>query len=150
MIPVDVIVVRLALALLFGAVIGIEREVRQKYAGLKTMTLASVGAAGFAMMSNTFGPNNHNPAQMAGMVVTGIGFIGAGVILHRGATIQGVTTAATLWAAASVGVAAGLGQLTLAGALTIAIAFVQLTFPYVERLIHRKSNTPPPEGHGWL
>jgi putative Mg2+ transporter-C (MgtC) family protein len=140
-IPTDVIVIRLALALLFGAVIGIERELRQKRAGLKTMSLVCIGSAGFAMMSNTFGASNHNPAQMAAMVVTGIGFVGAGVIMHRDATVQGVTTAATLWAAASVGVAAGLGQLTLAGVLTIAIAFVQLTFPYIEKMIHRNGNS---------
>ena len=140
MIPVEVIAIRLALALLFGAVIGIEREVRQKHAGLKTMTLVSLGAAAFAMMSNTFGPGNHNPAQMAATVATGIGFIGAGVIIHREATVEGVTTAATLWAAASVGVAAGIGQLTLAGALTVAVAIVQLTFPYIEKMIHRSGN----------
>lgn len=143
MIPVEAIVIRLALALVFGAVIGIEREVRHKRAGLKTMTLASLGACGFAMMSNTFGTGNHNPGQMAAMVVTGIGFIGAGVIIHREATVEGVTTAATLWAAASVGVAAGLGQLTLSSALTIAIAFVQLTFPYIERMIRRNAPRDP-------
>jgi putative Mg2+ transporter-C (MgtC) family protein len=131
-IPVEVIAIRLALALLFGALIGVEREVRQKHAGLKTMTLVSLGAAAFA--------GNHNPAQMAAMVATGIGFIGAGVIIHREATVEGVTTAATLWAAASVGVAAGIGQLTLAGTLTAAVAIVQLTFPYVEKMIHRNGN----------
>jgi len=131
----SVIVIRIAVALAFGAVIGIEREWRQKRAGLKTMTLVSIGAAGFALMSNTFGPGNHNPAQLAAAVVGGIGFIGAGVIMHRGATVEGVTTAATLWASASVGVAAGLGYYVLATVLTSAVAIVQIAFPSIERLI---------------
>ena len=131
------VVIRLGVALVFGALIGIDREFRQKQAGLKTLTLVSLGAAAFAMMSNTFGPGNHNPAQVVAAVVGGIGFIGAGVILHHGGTVEGVTTAATLWAAASVGVAAGLGYYSLAVVLTIAIAIVQVTFPRIEKLIPR-------------
>ena len=137
MIDPVVIVIRIALALVFGALIGIDREYRQKNAGLKTLTLVSIGAAGFALMTNTFGPGNHNPAQLAAAVVGGIGFIDAGVIMHRGATVEGVTTAATLWAAANVGLACGLGYYTLAAVLTVAIVFVQVMFPRIERLIPR-------------
>jgi uncharacterized membrane protein YhiD involved in acid resistance len=131
------VVIRIALALAFGAAIGIEREWRQKHAGLKTMTLVSLGAAGFAIMSDTFGPLNHNPAQIAAAVVGGIGFIGAGVIMHRGATVQGVTTAATLWADASVGVAVGLGHYMLGIVLTSGIVIVQLMFRRIEGVIRR-------------
>ena len=145
MIELPAIISRLAVALAFGALIGIEREWRQKQAGLKTMTLVSLGAATFAMMSNMFGPDNHNPGQIAAAVVGGIGFIGAGVILHRGSTVEGVTTAATLWVSASVGVASGLGQYALATALTVAVAIVQVTFPLIERLIRggQAAKTPP-------
>src|SRR5688572_31864139 len=129
------IILRTALAIAFGAIIGVEREWRQKHAGLKTMTLVALGAAGFAMMSDTFGPENHNPGQIAAAVVGGIGFIGAGVIMHRGLTVQGVTTAATLWANASVGVAAGLGQYTLATVLTGSILVVQIVMRRVENSI---------------
>jgi len=131
------VLIRIALAIAFGVVVGVEREWRQKHAGLKTMTLVSLGAAAFAMMSNTFGPNNHNPGQIAAAVVGGIGFIGAGVIMHRGLTVQGVTTAATLWAAASVGLAVGLGQYVLAGALTTGIAIVQVGIRGAETLMLR-------------
>lgn len=134
--PVTV-AVRIGLALAFGAVIGVEREWRQKHAGLKTMTLVSLGAAGFAMMSDTFGPTNHNPAQIAAAVVGGIGFIGAGVIMHRGLTVQGVTTAATLWADASVGLAVGLGQYTLGAGLTVGIVVVQHMLRQVEAAMLR-------------
>lgn len=131
------IVIRIALAIAFGAIIGVERELRQKHAGLKTMTLVALGATGFAMMSNTFGPDNHNPGQIAAAVVGGIGFIGAGVIMHRGLTVQGVTTAATLWADASMGVAVGLGHYVLAGTLTAGIVIVQLMLRSVETLMLR-------------
>src|SRR5438067_6147184 len=83
---------RIGLALVFGAVIGIEREWRHKNAGIKTNTLVAIGAAAFAMMTDTFGPGNHNPAQLAAAVVGGIGFIGAGVIIHRGAPIDRKST----------------------------------------------------------
>jgi putative Mg2+ transporter-C (MgtC) family protein len=132
--------IRIALALLFGAVIGIDREWRQKNAGLKTNALVAIGAAAFAMLSNTFGPGNHNPAQMAAAVVTGIGFIGAGVIMHHGFTVEGVTTAATLWANASVGVAVGLGHTQLAAIVVAGILIVQVMLRRVETWIMRASS----------
>ncbi len=127
MIPLTTALTRLALALVLGAIIGIEREWRHKTAGIKTNTLVALGAATFALLSNTFGDINHNPAQIAAAVVTGIGFIGAGVIIHRGATVQGVTTAATLWANASMGVAVGLGQFNVGATLFAAIIVTQFT-----------------------
>src|SRR5436305_11398193 len=133
----NTIVLRIALAFLFGAVAGIEREWRHKVAGIKTNALVAIGSAAFALMSNTFGPNNHNPAQLAAAVVSGIGFVGAGVIIHRGATVQGVTTAATLWANASMGVAIGLGQLPLGFAMCAAILTVQFTMRHVGMIIAR-------------
>lgn len=139
MIDLQTAIFRLAIAIAFGAVIGIEREWRQKHAGLKTMTLVAIGAAAFAMMSNTFGPENHNPGQIAAAVVGGIGFIGAGVIMHRGLTVQGVTTAATLWADASMGVAAGLGHYRLAVIITAGIVIVQFMFRQIESGLNRIS-----------
>jgi uncharacterized membrane protein YhiD involved in acid resistance len=136
-IDASTVVFRLLIALAFGAVIGVEREWRQKQAGLKTMSLVALGAAAFALMSDTFGADNHNPGQIAAAVVGGIGFIGAGVIMHRGLTVQGLTTAATLWADASVGVAAGLGQIPLAIALGIGIVSIQIVGRGIERQIRR-------------
>ena len=136
MIELQTALVRLAVAIAFGALIGIEREWRQKHAGLKTMTLVAIGAAAFAMLSDTFGPNNHNPGQIAAAVVGGIGFIGAGVIMHRGLTVQGVTTAATLWADASMGVSAGLGQYWLAIVITAGILLIQFMLRWFETGLH--------------
>jgi putative Mg2+ transporter-C (MgtC) family protein len=143
-IELSTVLVRLAIALAFGSVIGVEREWRQKNAGLKTMAMVALGAAAFAMMSDTFGPENHNPGQIAAAVVGGIGFIGAGVIMHRGATVQGVTTAATLWASASVGVAAGLGQYPLATVLTGGIVIVQFVMRRFETgILHKRRSAGP-------
>src|SRR5437879_944932 len=88
---------RLLISLFFGALIGIERQWHHKNAGLKTNTLVAVGATAFALVSqHGFGPNS-NPAQVAAGVVTGIGFIGGGVIMRRSGNVQGINTAATLW-----------------------------------------------------
>jgi uncharacterized membrane protein YhiD involved in acid resistance len=89
------------------------------------------------MVSNTFGPLNHNPAQIAAAVVTGIGFIGAGVIIHRGAAVQGVTTAATLWANAAVGLTIGLGQTRVGTILFLATLLVQITMRWLGAWIAR-------------
>jgi putative Mg2+ transporter-C (MgtC) family protein len=138
MIDPQTVALRIGLALIFGAIIGVEREWRHKNAGIKTNTLVAIGAATFAMMTNTFGPGNHNPAQLAAAVVSGIGFIGAGVIIHRRTNVQGVTTAATLWANASMGVAVGLGY-TIVGSLTfLGIIIVQFGIRIVEKAIARR------------
>src|SRR5471032_2289091 len=120
-------VLPLLLAVVFGAAIGVERQLHHKSAGIKTNTLVALGAAGFSMLSASgFGPGN-NPAQLAAAVVTGIGFIGAGVIIHRGASVQGVNTAATLWASASMGVAIGGRHYAVGASLFAAVLVVQLS-----------------------
>jgi len=132
------VVIRIGLALFFGAVVGVEREWRHKNAGIKTNTLVAIGAAAFAMMSDTFGPNNHSPAQLAAAVVSGIGFIGAGVIIHRGPNVQGVTTAATLWASASMGVAAGFGYYLIAASVFGGIVIVQFGMRWAVNAVERR------------
>ena len=139
MLDPHVVVGRLALVILYGAIIGIEREARHKTAGIKTNTLVALGAAGFAMITDTFGAGNHNPAQIAAAVVTGIGFIGAGVIIHRGAEVQGVTTAATLWVNAAVGVTIGTGHLLVGSAIFAGVLFVQITMRPVAAIIARNA-----------
>ena len=144
MIDASTAIYRLLIALAFGAIIGVEREWRQKQAGLKTNSLVAIGSAAFALLSDTFGPENHNPGQIAAAVVGGIGFLGAGVIMHRGLTVQGLTTAATLWADASVGVSVGLGQIPLAIVLTAAIVATQVLGRTIEQRIRevRRKEAP--------
>src|ERR1700742_2768455 len=108
------IILRLSLSLVIGLIIGIERQWHHKNAGLKTNTLVAVGSTAFALIAqHGFGLNN-NPSQIAAGVVTGIGFLGAGVIMRRGGSVQGINTAATLWATTGMGLAVGAGYYALA------------------------------------
>jgi putative Mg2+ transporter-C (MgtC) family protein len=128
---------RVLVACAFGALVGIERQWHHKNAGVRTHALVSLGAAAFAIISLLgFGPTN-NPMLIAGGVVTGIGFIGGGVIMHRGPTVQGINTAATLWATASMGLAAGAGYFHVASAVVLAMLFVQFPLWWLEHAIDR-------------
>lgn len=97
---------RLALAGLLGSIIGLERELRGYPAGIRTLALVTFGAALFTEASQLF---DGDKGRVAAQIVTGIGFLGAGVIFREGYTVRGITTAATIWAAAAVGIAIALG-----------------------------------------
>ena len=138
------LILRLAMSLVFGMIVGIERQWHHKNAGIKTNTLVSVGATAFALISlRGFGPTN-NPAAVAAGVVTGIGFIGAGVIMRRGGSVQGINTAATLWAAGSMGLAIGAGYYKLAPALLVAILIIQVGLRPVATAINKRSGLITP------
>ena len=133
------LVLRLAVALVLGAVAGIERQWHHKHAGVRTHTLVAVGAAAFTIVSMGLGATN-NPMVIAAGVVTGIGFIGGGVIMHQGEMVQGINTAATLWATASIGLAAGAGYWLLTALVFAALVIVQFPLAWVERWIDRRSS----------
>ncbi|TVQ92565.1 MAG: MgtC/SapB family protein [Deltaproteobacteria bacterium] len=103
------IFLNLCVAVLLGATIGIERQVRQRMAGLRTNALVSLGAASFVAFSSLI-DGEMSPTRVAAQVVSGIGFIGAGVIMREGVRVRGLNTAATLWCAAAVGLFAGSGN----------------------------------------
>lgn len=111
----------LVLALVLGLIIGAEREFVRKEAGMKTYALVVFGAALFTLLS--FDPNFPDPSHIVGQIVTGIGFLGAGIIIFH-EKVHGLTTAAGLWASAAVGVAVGLRYTTLAVVSTILILCV--------------------------
>jgi putative Mg2+ transporter-C (MgtC) family protein len=98
---------RLSVALALGSAIGFERQWRQKMAGLRTNALVALGACGFVVFSAMVGEGD--PTRVAAQVVTGIGFLGAGIILREGINVHGLNTAATLWCSAMVGTFAGAG-----------------------------------------
>jgi putative Mg2+ transporter-C (MgtC) family protein len=104
------LIIRFLLALLCGAIIGAEREYRNKSAGFRTMILISLGACFFTFISQLIGGSN-SPDRIASNIVSGIGFIGAGVIFKGDNTINGITTAATIWVVAAVGMGIGAGFL---------------------------------------
>ena len=102
--------IRLLLAAVLGAAVGLEREIHGHPAGMRTHLLVSLGAAGFTVLSiAAFPAAGADPARVAAQIVTGIGFLGAGAILKQGVTITGLTTAASLWVVAAIGMAAGAG-----------------------------------------
>jgi putative Mg2+ transporter-C (MgtC) family protein len=117
--------INMGVALTCGAVIGSERQVRQRLAGLRTNALVALAAAGFVVFSQLV-PNEVSPTRVAAQVVSGIGFLGAGIIFRDGFNIHGLNTAATLWCAASVGLIAGIGEWEFALLMTALVVFVNL------------------------
>lgn len=118
--------IRLSVALLQGGVIGLERQWRQKSAGLRTNTLVALGASAFIMLGLVLTDSMGDPSRIASQIVTGIGFLGAGVIIKDGLTVQGLNTAATIWCSAAVGTFAGLGLWIESSILTLAIVCVNM------------------------
>ncbi len=133
---------RLGLALLLSAAIGLDRELRQKSAGLRTYTLVGVGSALFMLISkygflDVLVPREVvlDPSRVAAQIVSGIGFIGAGLIFVRRDSVRGLTTAAGVWLTAAVGAAAGASLPVLAVATTLAyFATVWVLAPLAQRL----------------
>jgi putative Mg2+ transporter-C (MgtC) family protein len=111
---------RLGCALLCGIAIGVERQWRQRTAGLRTYTLVAVGSALFVMLA-ALTPGESSPTRIAAQVVTGIGFLGAGVIMRSGLNVRGLNTASTIWCSSAVGTLAGSGYYwpALAGAAVV-------------------------------
>ena len=124
------ICLRLVLSCVMGGVIGYERQMRHKLAGLRTNMLVALGSCLIMLLSqslydNVEGKTNADPARLAAQVVSGIGFLGAGAIMKEGLTVTGLTTAATLWVVAGIGLAAGAGFYLGAG-VTTAVVFLIL------------------------
>ncbi len=134
--------INMAFALILGAVIGSERQFRGRMAGLRTNALVSLGAAGFVTFAALF-PDDINPTRVAAQVVSGIGFLGAGIIFRDGFNIQGINTAATLWCSAAVGLIAGTGHLAYAIALTSLIVFSNLGLRPVVRMLKKFAAKAP-------
>jgi len=137
MIEVHEAALRLAVAVTAGALIGAERQWRQRMAGLRTNALVALGACCFTLFGLVT-PGDASPTRVAAQVVSGIGFLGAGVILREGLNIRGLNTAATLWCSAAIGVFAGAGALALAAVATLIIIGVNLGLRPLVRLIDRQ------------
>jgi putative Mg2+ transporter-C (MgtC) family protein len=130
---------RLLLAALLGGLLGFERELRQKAAGLRTNMLIAIGSALFTLMSREIADGlGADPGRIAAQIVTGIGFLGAGAILRTDSGIQGLTTAATIWVNAAVGVAAGGGEYHLAFIATAVTLVVLFALHPIEGWIDRR------------
>jgi putative Mg2+ transporter-C (MgtC) family protein len=134
MLGIDLLV-RVGFALILGLVIGIERQWRCRMGGMQTMALVSMGSALFVILGAYAFGGTGNPTQVAGQIVTGIGFLGAGVIMKQGLSVTGLNTAATLWATAAVGSLAGawMWREAFAGAVAIVVANLVL-YPLANRM----------------
>jgi putative Mg2+ transporter-C (MgtC) family protein len=120
----------LLLALALGAAIGLERQIRRHPAGLHTNALVCLGSAAYVMVALLM--NDASSTRIAGQVVTGVGFMCAGVIWHQGATVRGLNTAATVWCTAAVGILAGLNYAALAIVVAVVIFGANLLLHWVE------------------
>lgn len=135
---------RLLLAAFLGGIIGYERELRRRNAGLRTFAAVSLGACLFSIISYTVVPPGNETTRIAAQIVAGVGFLGAGVILHGQSHISGLTTSATLWATAAVGMAVGYGLYILAIVTTV-LLIVLLLLRLVPGLEHHDWEDNPSE-----
>ena len=136
---------RLLVAGLLGALLGLERDIHGRAAGLRTHLLVSLGAAAFMIMSEIVASSGHqltivgtrvsDPGRIAAQIVSGIGFLGAGAILKEGFTITGLTTASCLWVAAGIGMASGAEQYIVAFLITFLALAGLVVFKFLDRLL---------------
>ena len=144
--PTEVeVVARILFSLVMGACVGLERQWRAGLAGLRTNALVSVGAALFVVMgAYAFDPTGKaDPTRVAAQVVSGIGFLGAGVMIREGLNIRGLNTAATLWCSAAIGCLAGTGMYLVAIAGTGVIVIANLFLRPLGRAVNRRSGRVP-------
>ncbi len=131
--------VRLLAALVLGAIVGLERERQERAAGLRTVTMVSLGSCLFTIVG-AYGFANTDPSRVAAQIVTGIGFLGAGTIFLRKDLVRGLTTAATIWSVAAIGMAAGTAQYFVALFTTLLILSVLMVLKPIERRFFKRPN----------
>jgi putative Mg2+ transporter-C (MgtC) family protein len=129
-------VTRLFAALLLGAVVGLERQWRQRIAGTRTNALVAAGASAFVMCAFLVRDPSRNEAQIVSYVVSGVGFLGAGVIFKDGGAVRGLNTAATLWCSAAIGAVCGLGYLLYAVCVAVAVLTTNVVLRPIAYRLH--------------
>jgi|SRR5919107_1734904 putative Mg2+ transporter-C (MgtC) family protein len=128
---------RLGTAILCGGIVGLERQLRGKAAGIRTSILICMGTHLFVSLGSSFGGERVDPTRVLAQVVTGIGFVGGGVILARDGAVIGVTSAAVIWVLAALGSLIGLGHLTAAIVLTLVTVGLLLGVELLESMFRR-------------
>jgi putative Mg2+ transporter-C (MgtC) family protein len=136
---------RLFTALALGSLVGLERQWRQRMAGTRTNALVAAGAAAFVMCGFLLENDPGARSRMASYVVSGVGFLGAGVIFKDGGSVRGLNTAATIWCSAAIGVLSGLAALPLAFVLAIAVLFTNLVLRPLAYRLHPVLPAATPE-----
>jgi putative Mg2+ transporter-C (MgtC) family protein len=128
---------KLSLSVIAGGILGLEREIRGKPAGFRTLTLICFGATIFTICSYLLGVED-NRDRIAANVITGIGFIGAGVIFRNNSSISGITTAASIWVAAAIGMLLGIGEYLLAGIALVFTLFILYAWEFLQFWLDNK------------
>ena len=140
MIPFVDYLVRIGSAFLMGTLIGVERQYRQRNAGLRTNILVSVGAAAFTILSYSMTSATGDPSRVAAQIVSGIGFIGGGLILKDGFTVRGLNTAATIWCSAACGTLSGVGLYKESAVLVVCVLVTHCFFRPLCTFIEKKAS----------
>lgn len=144
-----VALVRLLLAAACGALVGLEREQHEKRAGLRTHILICIGACMFTMVAmRMHGQYGGDAVRLVHGLITGVGFLGAGVIFVRGASVRGLTTAVGLWVLTAVGLAVGLGYYLWAGGATVVTFVIIAWLKRLEPLLHERDTTSNAKANG--
>jgi putative Mg2+ transporter-C (MgtC) family protein len=133
-------VIKVLLAILVGGLIGLEREFRDKDAGFRTLIFICAGSTLFTIFSLRLSPVG-DAGRIAAQIVSGVGFLGAGVILREGGQVRGLTTASTVWLVAALGMGIGMGQFLFSVGAAAIFLFVLFVFPRIEKRIARLSET---------
>lgn len=140
-----IFLLRVTAALILGALIGSERQLRQRLTGLRTNALVSTGACLFVLMTQSVPGIAHDASRIAAYVVSGIGFLGGGVIMRDGLNVRGLNTAATLWCTAAVGVLCSMGLLPEAAIGTLIVLCANILLRELTRSINRQTLVPAAE-----
>ncbi|GAB4333458.1 MAG: MgtC/SapB family protein [Desulfobulbaceae bacterium] len=129
--------IRVAASIVCGGMIGLERQLRGKPAGIRTSILICLGTQTFILLGGVFTQGNVDMSRTLGQIITGIGFIGAGVIMGKENIVKGVTSAAIIWVLAGIGAAIGMGYMAAAFAVTFVTLFVLVGVEYLEATFQR-------------
>lgn len=130
--------IKLAVAFALGAAIGFERQWQHRSAGLRTNTLVALGSAAYILISEVILGKSGDPTRIAGQIVVGVGFLGSGVIMRDGFTVQGLNTAATIWCSASVGCLSGFGLFAEAAMTAASVVLAHLTLRPLGKVLNRR------------
>ena len=127
---------RIALAAFLGAFVGLERELRGKAAGIRTYAIISMASCLFTILSKNIG-GDHDPARIAANIVTGVGFLGAGVIWHKDSGVEGLTTAASIWCVSALGMAIGFNYISIAVSSGASVLVIMEIFGLIQRKLFK-------------
>jgi putative Mg2+ transporter-C (MgtC) family protein len=139
------IILKILLSAVLGGIIGLEREISHKDAGLRTNILIAVGSTLLTILSINLAELSKvgDPARLAAHIITGIGFIGAGAIIQARFSIHGLTTAATIWSVAAIGIAVGSGYYSLSLIVTIVVVLILTSLKYISLILEKQSQLYP-------